>query len=100
MAGFRCALHPPYELYENSALVRLEAVEVGSIEDVARVAELAGHGRDAFLAHVVELVGGKRAEDAFDTLARATAPSLQRVGVVDSHPLLVEQAIQQAVRRQ
>jgi hypothetical protein len=53
----------------HTLLGGLDAVEVGFVEHVALVAELAGYGRHTFLAHILEFGWRKQAQDAFDTLA-------------------------------
>src|SRR6478752_137353 len=46
-------------------------------ELVARVAELAGHGGDLVLLHILDVLGREGAQDAGDALARAAAARLQ-----------------------
>src|SRR5262245_10716445 len=72
----------------------LQTVEVGLIEDIPRVAELARHGRKAVLAHVVQLVCREGAQNALDALARAAAPRLDGVGVIDPDAIFMKQAEQ------
>src|SRR5262244_2337254 len=85
--GVRCATAP------TGTLAGFEAIEIGLIEHVARIAELAGHCRDAVFAHIVEFVRRERAQDSFDTFARAAATRFQCMRVVDPDPFLVEQPV-------
>src|SRR5690349_3348536 len=63
--------------------------------------ELAGHGNAAVsLAHISEFVGTEALEKHEDALARAPAHRRHRRRWRHAYALLVEQAIEQALRRQ
>ena len=74
--------------------------EVGRGEHVTGVAELAGHFGYLFPAHVLDIVAREGVQNVDDALARAAAARLQRMRVIDAHALVVEQAKEQAARRQ
>src|SRR5262249_28460041 len=80
---------------------RREAGDLVGGEAVVRVAVLARDGHAAVgLAQIGELVRAEAAQQGVHALARAAAAGLDGQGRERPHPLLVEQAVEQTLRRQ
>src|SRR3990170_3292194 len=81
-------------------ILLLSVGEGGGVEAVAAVAELARHPHLAVDHHVGQILGREAPEQFLDARLRAAAIIFQRNGAIGAHPLLVEEAIEQPVRRQ
>src|ERR671915_1265560 len=86
----------------NTSRRRLYAIlELPRRKPILGVAEFAGDGETAVrLAHIVELGGVEALEKHLDPRARAAAARHERCRSANPDALLVEEAIEQASRRQ